>query len=87
MNIPEEVARWLMDGGDNAIDVEFAETFVLMYKIYKEKPGDKEISLTKEDMTEADTQAIANMVKAILDEVLFSKEIDSSAWWKQEEKK
>lgn len=80
MTVPEKTARWLMDG-DGATDEEFAETFVLMAKIKKGQSG-APVSLTKEDMTGADTEEIASMIKNMLDEILFSTEIDSGTWWK-----
>ena len=78
---PDEAAEWLVN---DANDEEYAEALVLTYIGWKHGLLKTTSELTKEDMLTADTQAIADMVKETLDEILFSKDIDSCAWWKEE---
>lgn len=77
---PEEVAKYLK----NTTDEEFVESIVLWYMYQKEEKSEEE-ALTKEDMQAVDTEKIAAFIKSILDEIIFSDEIDSSAWWKKQE--
>ena len=77
-----DVAEYLSQG---CTDEEFAELFVLFYLMNKEsKP--KDVRITKEVMKSTSTDAIAAHIKAILNEIIFSEEIDPDAWWKQKEK-
>ena len=79
---PDQVALWLQEGGeDGASDVEFAETMVRLWKL--QNNGNSELS--KEDMQEFDTTKFCNWLESCLDDIIFSEETDSSAWWKQEE--
>ena len=76
-----EVATWFANPtGEGASDEEFAETIILAYKIWK--TGNPRVKLTKEDMINADTETIASNIKEILNEVIFSDEMDPSCWWK-----
>ena len=60
---PFEVATWLFNpNGFGATDEEFAETFVLAYKIWKEGYG-VDGRLTVEDMYKYDTQEIADCLQ------------------------
>lgn len=73
-----EMAVWLTE---KATDEEFAEFFVLYYKIFK--TGDLDVELTKEDMVNADVDGIMKSIKDSVDEIIFSEEVDTWAWWKQ----
>lgn len=78
-----EVAEWLNNAdGNGASDEDFAETMVFMYLINKgaKKPDE---NLTESDMRSFDTNEFTKWIKDVMDEILFSEEIDSSAWWKQ----
>ena len=66
----------------NVNDIEFAEFCAATY--LKWKKGDPEYIPTKEDMQTLDTDDLANKLKAILDEIIFSPEIMDRAWWKQD---
>lgn len=73
-----EMAVWLTE---RATDEEFAEFFVLYYKIFK--TGNLDVELTKEDMANADIDEIVRYaIKNPIEEILFSEEVDASAWWK-----
>ena len=78
-----EVAEWLNNAdGNGASDEDFVETMVFMYLINKgtKKPDE---NLTESDMRSFDTKEFTKWLKDVMDEILFSDEIDSSAWWKQ----
>lgn len=76
-----KVATWLANPtGEGASDEEFAETIVLAYKIWK--TGNPRVELTKEDMINADIETITSDIEEILAEVIFSDEMDSGCWWK-----
>ena len=76
-----EIAKWLSAGGENgASDVEFAETMVLLWKRQRNDKSD----LTATDMKNFSTNDFCAWMKNCLDEIIFSEEIDSSAWWKQQ---
>ena len=76
-----ELATWLVNAdGNGASDEEFAETVILMHKIWK--TGNPNVEITKEDMLEANTATIASHLKEWLDEIIFSTEMDPSCWWK-----
>ena len=80
----QEVAMWLSGVSPLAYvadDIQFAETMVLMY-IRNQKDSEK-IELTAEDLRSFDTKEFAKWIKDTLDEILFSKEIDTYAWWKE----
>ena len=76
-----EMAVWLTE---RATDEEFAELFVLYNKMVK--TGDLDVELTKEDMVNADVDGIMKFIKDCVDEIIFSEEVDASAWWKQKER-
>lgn len=80
-----EMAVWLANiDGKGATDEEFAEFFVLYNKIVKtENPS---VELTKEDMVNADVVSIVNSILNPVDEIIFSEEVVTSAWWKQKER-
>lgn len=81
MNL-KETAEWL---AEDASDEEFAEFLILAYKIWNS--GDRNTTLTKEDMQNADIEAITSTLKNILDEIIFSDEMDTSCWWKESTEK
>lgn len=69
-------------------ELEFAELFVKYYKVVKS--GDdlttaEDIDLTADDMNTFDLDGFLEYMKNVLGEIIFSEEIESSAWWKQEE--
>ena len=88
---PYDAALWLTEGVKPELtvieqgisDVDFAETLVLMYKMHNNFDNIENEKLTVEDMQNANTEAITNFVKNCLDEIIYSEEIDRSAWWKQ----
>ena len=83
---PFEVATWLFNpNGFGATDEEFAETFVLAYKIWKEGYG-VDGRLTVEDMYKYDTQEIADCLQRCLHEIIYDEDVDESAWWKRDGK-
>lgn len=73
--INDYVANWLIAG---CTDEEFAETVVSVWK--RHNCGDNH--LKEEDMQTFDVDAFASWIKGCLNEILFSKDICSSAWWK-----
>lgn len=73
-----DMAVWLIK---EASDEEFAEFFVLYNKIFR--TGNPNVILTKEDMVNADINSIMKCIKDSVDEILFSEEVDTWAWWKQ----
>lgn len=79
-----EIAQWLANIDSNGCsDEEFAETFVLMFKIWKTQNNDYE--LDKKDMKEFDIDKFLEWLRICLGEIIQSEEIDVSAWWKQED--
>lgn len=74
--IYNNVANWIHN---SCTDEEFAETMVSLWK--RHKGGDN--SLKVDDMKNFDVEAFTNWLKGCLKEILFSKEICSSAWWKR----
>ena len=79
-----EIVRYLSSPSGECSDEEFAELMVRMYKSQND-PEFATKPLTKEDMTGFNTEEFANWIKNALDEIIFSEEIDTSAWWKQED--
>ena len=81
-----ELAQYLSSASGECSDEEFAE---LMVRIYRSLDDPKLATkpLTKEDMIGFNTDEFAKWIKNVLDEIIFSKEIDASAWWKQKEMK
>ena len=78
-----EVAAWLANVDSNGCtDEEFAELFVLMYKMWKN--SDPEAKLTKDDMWEFNEFEFCDWLRFSLGEIISNDEIDQSAWWKQE---
>ena len=71
-----KIARQLID----CDDVEFAEVFVAWFKMWC---GDKITYLSKADMIGADVDVITGKINDILNEVLFSEETVTYAWWKK----
>ena len=64
-------------------DEEFAETFVRFMQLHKAE-GRVDGPLTKEDMLSFDVDECTKLIGDILREVLFSPEIDTGAWWKED---
>ena len=78
----KDMAVWLANiDGNGATDEAFAEFFVLYNKI--KKTEDPNVDLTKDDMTNADVAQIVKDIENPLNEIIFSEEVDISAWWKQ----
>lgn len=79
-----EIAAWLANvDSEGCTDEEFAETFVLMNKIKKEERND--VVVETEDMLNFNAKEFAEWLADCLDEIIFSEEVDQSAWWKQKE--
>ena len=77
-----DLAIWLTNVDcTGASDEEFAEFIILTYKMWK--TNDPKTTITKDDMLNADTSAIASKLKEILDEIISSDEVDTYCWWKQ----
>ncbi len=77
-----EVAAWLANLDSNgATDEEFAEFVALAYLIWKTKDPNHE--LTKEDMQNLDVEDLTDSLKQVMNEIVFSEEMDQSCWWKQ----
>lgn len=75
----DEVGAWLHDCSDE----EFAEAMVYFYKYQTSAYGTCEgITLTKEDMQTFSLAGFLNLVMNSLKQIIFSKECNSSAWWK-----
>ena len=63
-------------------DEDFAEVFVrYYYTAIKGEAEDK--ALTADDMR-IDVKKLVRNIETALDEIIYSDEIDSSAWWKEE---
>lgn len=79
-----EIAAWLANVDSNGCtDEEFAEVFVLMYKMWRSE--DPNTDLEKEDMLNFNEFEFTDWLKSCLGEIIDSDEIDQSAWWKQED--
>lgn len=79
------VSDWLNNSdGFGASDEEFAETFVLLY-LKNQSHWKKAVSLSADDMKNFSTEKFAKWMKSCLDEIIFSEDIDTSAWWKKTE--
>lgn len=79
-----EIAVWLANvDNTGSTDEEFAELFVLMYKIWKN--NDPEAKITKDDMREFNEFEFCNWLRFSLGEIISSDTTDQSAWWKQED--
>lgn len=72
-----EVAKYLHD---DCVDEDFAEVFVRYYYMCKGYPEDRD--LNDSDMF-IDVDELAKHIRNVLDEIIYSEDIDSSAWWKQ----
>lgn len=66
--------------GDGLSDEQFAEFFVLAYKMWK--TNDSHTVLTADDMNHADVDAITNKLNETLKEILFDEDVCTLAWWK-----
>lgn len=76
-----ELAKTLV----NATDEEFAEVFAYLNRFHKVKGIVKnEGRITKAEM-DFGTYELCEWIRKSLDEIIFSEEIDSSAWWKDDE--
>lgn len=86
-----DAAQWLGGGSvpelsaaeKDGLDVRFAETLVLMYKMQNNWDNRENETLNSTDMQNADPDAITGFIRGCLDEIIYSEEIDASAWWKQ----
>ena len=70
-------------------ELEFAEIFVKYWKTLNTNGGlarADEVDLTADDMNNFPIGAFLNHMGTFLGEVIFSEEIESSAWWKGEMK-
>lgn len=69
-------------------EIDFAEFFVKYWKLATtedETVMAEDIELTAEDMNNFQIGAFLNHMGTVLGEVIFSEEIESSAWWKENE--
>ncbi len=73
---PCHVAAWL---DDISTDEEFVEAFAM----YKRMRDGKDCNLKAEDIRNLDIDEVANTIKTILDEIIYSDEI--YGWWKEEQ--
>lgn len=79
-----EIAAWLANVDSNGCtDEEFAEVFVLMYKMWRST--DPNADLEKEDMLNFNEFEFTDWLRSCLGEIIDSDEVDQSAWWKQED--
>lgn len=79
-----EIAAWLANVDSNGCtDEEFAEVFVLMYKMWHSE--DPNTDLEKEDMLNFNEFEFTDWLRSCLGEIINSDEVDQSAWWKQED--
>lgn len=73
----------------NATDDEYAEFFVKFIKLIKIDPDGTtdadEISIDKDDMRNFNLDDVKKYITTALDEIIFSDDICSSAWWKGEQ--
>ena len=80
-----EIVKFLLDGGD----IEFAEVFVKYWKVLHINGGLAEVDevdeLNADDMNNFDLEGFTKHIHDVLNEVIFSEEIESSAWWKHNE--
>lgn len=84
MNV-SEIAAWLANVDSNGCtDEEFAEVFVLMYKMWKQTNADT--TLETEDMLNFNAKEFGDWIGNCLNEIIYSEEVDQSAWWKQKGK-
>ena len=78
-----EVATWLTNiDGNGASDEDFAECMVMMYKMFL--TSDTNINVTAKDMLAFDVEAFTKWIKDCLVEIIWSDEMCTSCWWKQE---
>lgn len=73
------VGRWLANADKPCTDEEFAEAMVFLWR-YHNHMEDRE--LTEEDMKDFDVGTFTDWIRDCLNEILFSDEICSLAWWK-----
>jgi len=71
-----EVVKYLHDGCD---DETFAEIFVRYHYMQEGYAEDRHLS--PKDML-IDVDELAKHIRDVLDEIIYSSDIDSSAWWK-----
>lgn len=80
----KEIAAWLANVDSNGCtDEEFAEVFVLMFKMWRSE--DPNTDLEKEDMLNFNEFEFTDWLRSCLGEIIDSDEVDQSAWWKQED--
>lgn len=84
---PSDIANYLY----YCTDEEYAETFSLYFHLhYHDIPSANidvtdadDIRLSSKDMR-IDIDGLTNHIKYTLDEIIYSDDIDASAWWKGE---
>jgi len=83
---PSEIANYLY----HCTDEEYAEVFALYHHMRRrdipsaaETKNADDIVLSAHDM-KIDIDDITNHIKYILDKIIYSDDIDASAWWKKE---
>lgn len=73
-----------------AQDEEYAEFFVKLIKLIKIDPDGTtladEISIDESDMRNFNLEDVKKYITDALDEIIYSDDIDASAWWKGEQK-
>lgn len=72
-----------------ADEIEVAEMFVKFWKLMDVDPNGTtsagEIDVTADDMNHFDLDGFLKFLKVFLGEIIFSEEIEASAWWKGEQ--
>ncbi|MBQ7428400.1 hypothetical protein [Butyrivibrio sp.] len=77
-----KIAKWIVNpDSSGCTDIEFAELMALVSK-YKKDGNKTDPELTVTDMVTMDIDAICNWFRDCLEEIIYSKDIDASAWWK-----
>ena len=77
-----EIVDFLLTGDE----LDFAQIFVKYWKVATssdEYTGADKVDLTADDMNHFDLDGFIDHMRCVLDEVIFSEEIEASAWWKE----
>lgn len=90
---PLSAAKWLARMSDAELSQEDREKYeteltaamVLAWKMHNNYRKINETYLTAYDMKNADSKEITSFLEDCLYEIIYSKEIDSSAWWKDKD--
>ncbi len=77
---PGEVANWL---NKEASEEDFAEFFVRYFLGWNNSSRNEDSPVTAKDMRNFPLEKLITHLRNSLSEILFSEEIDESAWWKQ----